>query len=117
MSSREIALKKAGEFVRICLESGLTIDRAVVFGSSVFGRAHKDSDIDLALVSPDFSRNFIQNNHLTLEAKIQVPEVEVHAFYPEAFTPRNPLVEEILKSGVVIYPPQKGLQSSETLAS
>ncbi len=117
MSSREIALKKAGEFVRVCLESGLTIERAVVFGSSVQGRAHEDSDIDLALVSPDFSRNFIQNNHLTLEAKIQVPEVEVHAFYPEAFTLRNPLVEEILKTGVVIYPQKKDLQTPETMVA
>jgi hypothetical protein len=41
------------EFVRL-LGKGLAIEAIVLFGSHACGTAYEDSDIDLAVISPDF---------------------------------------------------------------
>jgi uncharacterized protein len=51
--SKESVLKKAAEYVREA-DKFFSIRKAILFGSFAYGKPHKYSDIDIALVSDDF---------------------------------------------------------------
>lgn len=50
----------AQEFINKVRQSGISITHAALFGSWAKGKATKDSDIDVCLVSPSFGRDYIQ---------------------------------------------------------
>jgi len=85
------------------MSSDLRIDQVYLFGSFAVGTPHQWSDIDLAVVSPDFTDDVIENDmrlaRLTWDVDVRI---EPHAFRPEDFTPDNPWVAEILRSGIRI---------------
>jgi predicted nucleotidyltransferase len=95
------------EFVRL-LEKGLHIEAVVLFGSHALGTAHEDSDIDLAVISPDFeglpmSRRQIMVADLSVHrprdlAPIGYPSSEYHNPGPHSF------LGEIIRTGKVVYP-------------
>jgi len=53
MGNKKIIIKKLKEFKRK-LEKKINIKMIIFFGSRVSGKPHKDSDIDLIIVSEDF---------------------------------------------------------------
>ena len=53
MDNRKTILKKLEKF-RENLKNKIQIERIIFFGSRVSGKSHKDSDIDLVIVSKDF---------------------------------------------------------------
>ena len=88
------------------MQRGIRIKKAFLFGSYAKGQQGEWSDIDLALVSEQFSLDALRNIGLTLDAKIKYPDIEVHHFAVEDFTQENPFVEEIIKTGIplkVVY--------------
>lgn len=115
MYSSRAAIIIANQFVHECVQNGLKVDKAFLFGSYSRNEQHKWSDIDLALVSANFTSNFLENSHLTLDAKIKYPDVEVHAFSVEDFTEENPFVKEIIKTGIPLT--GEPLLTSEELES
>ena len=79
----------------------LIIREAQVFGSYAKGRQSEWSDIDLALVSDQFEGNFFNDrSKLSLYVVRTDTDLETHPFRPEDFNVDNPLVEEILRTGV-----------------
>jgi predicted nucleotidyltransferase len=44
-------------FRRALEENGLRVEKIILYGSHAAGRANKDSDIDIAVVSPDFGKD------------------------------------------------------------
>jgi predicted nucleotidyltransferase len=72
-----------------------------LFGSCASERTHRWSDIDIAVVSPDFGGDSLENDmklmRLTWDVDVRI---DPHAFRPEAFSDENPLVAEILRTGV-----------------
>jgi uncharacterized protein len=77
------------------------IEAAYLYGSQVRGTAMPWSDIDLALISADFSDNLFQERLalMRLAAKID-DRIEPHPFTPERFNINDPLVSEIRRTGV-----------------
>jgi len=53
-SAKDISVKKARLFLDSLREAGIDVSEAYLFGSVVAGLSHKDSDIDLAVVSREF---------------------------------------------------------------
>jgi len=53
-SAKDISVKKARLFLDSLREAGIDVSEAYLFGSVVTGLSHKDSDIDLAVVSREF---------------------------------------------------------------
>jgi len=81
----------------------ITVVQAYVFGSSVRGIRHDWSDIDLAIVSPDFSGDRFEDYKLLIPFIIEVDRsIEVHPFHPRDFNEDNPFIKEILTSGLKI---------------
>ena len=84
------------------LERGnIPIQQAILFGSYARGNSHEWSDIDIALVSDIFAGNRMDDKDKIRAITLSVSsELEVIAFAPQDFTPQNPFVKEILKTGI-----------------
>jgi predicted nucleotidyltransferase len=91
------------DFINILELKNILIDAAYIFGSQAEGTAHEYSDIDLALVSKSFSGIRFDDNVLIIKnTPYTFFDIETHPYRPEDFTPDNPFVEEILKTGIRI---------------
>ena len=44
-------------FVHVLTANGIRVERAILYGSYATGRFHSGSDLDLAIVSPDFGKD------------------------------------------------------------
>ncbi|RLD69396.1 MAG: hypothetical protein DRI95_00020 [Bacteroidetes bacterium] len=99
MYSREIAIKTAEKFVSDCIKSGLNIEKAVLFGSYAKNEQRKFSDIDIALISSQFTLKFLRNNKLTSKINIYYPDIEVHHFNTDYFNSGDPFIYEINETG------------------
>ena len=82
---------------------GVRITQAFVFGSWAKGSAGTWSDIDLAVVSPQFNSWSAKNNLLAKAMRGDFAMVEAHGFHPKKFNPsKNPVVNEITAHGIKI---------------
>ena len=77
--------------------------KAYLYGSYAKGVAGQWSDIDLAIISPDFSEDLLEERIELMKLALRVDDrIEPSPFRPEDFTRDNPLVDEISKSGIEI---------------
>ena len=86
------------------IKDHLPISAVYLFGSYANGTANNDSDIDIAIVSDSFQgiRYFYRQtvHHLVRRDLLKIyNNLEVHPFKTEDFTPDNPFVAEILRTG------------------
>jgi len=110
MATQKILSKKTRTLVEKYLDkvqaSGIEVSKALVFGSHATGQAGKDSDIDLAVVSSDFGRDY----HRELVTLFKLVDTETRELEPIPFSPQglkdkyNPLASEVRRYGVPIYP-------------
>ncbi len=81
----------------------MPITAAYVFGSWAKGTQHKDSDIDVCIVSPK-----LKGWHSRVQALSRAPyddllAIEPHGFTPKEFKPEeDPLAYEIVKYGIKV---------------
>ncbi len=93
----------------ILISRQMKIDGIYLFGSYAKGNPHKDSDIDIAVLSGEFEGiRFIDGSKLSRiiidETYPDLPFVdfEIHPYKTEEFTEDNPFVAEILRTGIKI---------------
>jgi len=74
---------------------------AYLYGSFAKGTSNKWSDIDVAIISPDFTDDLFEErlNLMKLAASID-DRIEAKPFKKDFFDPNDPLVDEIQKSGI-----------------
>ncbi len=113
MLTREIAIKQATDFVLDCLRYGINIEKAILFGLVAKNEQRDNSDIDIALISNDFTKNFIINNKLTSKVNIKYPLIEVHHFNSDYFKTGDPFINEITSTGFEINWTKKQNYSSQ----
>ena len=90
-----------GQYLTSLRDHGFQIQDAILFGSYASGRANQWSDIDLALVSNEFEGVRFKDKYRIRKITISVStDLDVLPFNPRDFTPRNPLVKEILDTGI-----------------
>src|SRR6266480_1727876 len=95
------------EFARL-LERGLRIEAIILFGSHARDMAREDSDIDLAVISPDFEAVPLVRRQLMIAdlsvhrpwdiSPVGYPSSQYHHPGPHSF------LREIIRTGRVIYP-------------
>lgn len=90
-------------YIKLLKENRIPIDQAYLFGSYAKGTAGDWSDIDIALISSVFSGNRIKDRDLIRAYTRKVSTlIEVIPFPPADFNEKNPLANEIIKSGIKI---------------
>ncbi len=48
------------EFVKALRSRNIRVEKAILFGSYATGQATPDSDIDIAVISPDFGKDYVE---------------------------------------------------------
>ena len=71
MAKRKV--KAAVKFLERCLrEGGVTPSKIILFGSQARGKATKDSDIDVLIISEDFrNKNILERAAMTKDAELR----------------------------------------------
>lgn len=98
-------LKTVSEFKKALEKSGMAIDFLIVFGSHAKGIARPDSDIDVGVVSKMFGKDDIAEiQELFKKASRVNTLIEPYPINPKDLKDiYNPIIHEILNTGVVIY--------------
>lgn len=93
--------EKAEEFIKELKKHKIRISNAFIYGSYAKGTARIDSDIDLALISPDFSGNRYLDSIKIIPLRRKIDNrIEPVTFRPEDFNEVDPLATEIKKYGI-----------------
>jgi uncharacterized protein len=101
MYSQDDVIAAAREFLASVSEQGMHVSGAFIFGSYSHGKAGEDSDIDLAVVSSEFTGFRFDDLGKIAQAKIHGnKDLEVHPFAENDFTTENPFAAEIMAHGM-----------------
>jgi predicted nucleotidyltransferase len=77
------------------------IDVAYLYGSYAKGTSNKWSDIDIAIISPDFSDDLFAERLTLMQLAASIDDrIEPKPFKKELFNRNDPLVDEIQKNGI-----------------
>lgn len=90
-------------YIKALERDNIPVRRAILFGSRASRRHDRWSDIDIAIVSEVFEGDRIKDRDRIRKITLAVSsDISPLPFRPEDFTIENPLVKEILKTGVMI---------------
>jgi predicted nucleotidyltransferase len=74
---------------------------AYLYGSFARGTSNKWSDIDVAIISPDFSDDLFEERLKLMKLAASIDDrIEPKPFKKGLFDPNDPLVDEIRKNGI-----------------
>lgn len=96
--------KAVREYRETLQSAGLKVDELVVFGSQAKGTAHEWSDIDVAVVSPDFGIDYHQDLIRLMELRDRgFLAIEPHPLTPEDLNNEwDALAREVRKYGIPV---------------
>lgn len=81
----------------------IKVDKIILYGSYSKGNPRQDSDIDVAVVSPDFTGDKIEDRLRLMKCRWNVDlRIEPMPFRPEEFVPDDPFVREIMETGIEV---------------
>jgi predicted nucleotidyltransferase len=90
------------EFLR-AIQQHQRVEAAYLYGSQIKGTATEWSDIDLAIISPDFSADMFQEQLALMRLAAQIDDrIEPRPFRPKDFNISEPLVSEIRRTGIQV---------------
>ena len=106
MGERELIIEKLKDFKKDLAKNNIPVKKLFLFGSFAIGDFHKDSDIDLVIVSSRFSNmNFFERGALMYSSwKLDYP-VDFICYTPEEFNRLKKgitIVKEAVDNGVAI---------------
>ena|ERR1019366_7310447 len=105
MLTQKSAIEKVRLFAKKVNESGITLQRVVLFGSYAKNTQRKWSDIDVALVSDNFNGAGFYDVALFGKTLIKKPfrSIQPKTYNTSQFNPaKDPFIEEILRTGIEV---------------
>lgn len=88
-------------FITELSNKGIRITAVWLFGSYAKSKVHEWSDIDVAVISPDFIKSRLEERiRLTMIANEIDSRIEPVPFRPDTFVTDDPLVWEIKTTGI-----------------
>ncbi len=84
---------------------GIKVEKIILYGSYSSGEVHKDSDVDIAVVSSDFGRDKYEERKFLLQLAWKIdPRLEPVPISEESFINDTwiPLIYEIRQRGIEI---------------
>ena len=101
MAERNDSLKQIIKRFLEEIQKKYKIDNAYLYGFFAKGTSNRWSDIDIAVVSPDFSDDLFQDRLLLMRVAYSIDDrIESKPFKKELFNHNDPLVNEIQKNGI-----------------
>ena len=95
-----IVKAKALKFAKL-VKKNMQVKQIYLFGSYAKKTNHIDSDIDIAVVSDDFSKNQMDNMLKLMRLRREIDAmIEPHPFLSKDFKKTDSLVNEIIKTGI-----------------
>lgn len=107
MVTRDSAINTARLFINDCQSNGLTFHKVLLFGSAAKNMTHEWSDIDLLLISDQFSDNIFENLKLYSKINIKYPVIETHPYPTKYYYEGDDFIKAISKEGIEILPTPK----------
>lgn len=104
MAEREV-IEKIRKFVELLESQNIRVVKVILYGSQVSGRVHEYSDIDVAIVSPDFGNDRYEEGvklrciAYDVDPRIEPVPVSLKAYEEDTWVP---LIYEIRTKGVEI---------------
>jgi len=81
----------------------MKLNKVILYGSYSKGSERSDSDIDIAVVSPDFTGDRTEDQFRLMKYRRNIDlRIEPMPFRPEEFVLEDPFVREIIETGMVI---------------
>ena len=105
MVEKEI-LVKLRAFQAAIEKAGVRVEKIILFGSRAAGACHEDSDIDVAVVSPDFGKDRFEEGVRLFQIAFKIdPRIEPIPISTESYKNDTwvPLVYEIREKGVAVH--------------
>lgn len=93
------------KFVNALMNKGIQVEKAILFGSYLSGRYSNYSDIDIAIVSPDFGKDRFEEGKILFQTAWRVdPRIEPIPISSESYENDTwvPLIYEIRHNGLEI---------------
>ncbi len=98
-------LEILSEFRVVIERSGIRVSKMILYGSQAGGDIREDSDIDVAVISPDFGRDRYEEGVTLFELAGEVdPRIEPVPVSLELYETGNwlPLIHEIREKGIPV---------------
>ena len=92
-------------FVSALRAKRIRVEKVVLYGSHASGNPRADSDIDLAIISPDFGQNRLKERTMLLQLAWRIdPRLEPVAISSESYERDTwiPLIYEIREKGIEV---------------
>jgi len=102
MLNRKRSINLIHDYVRHCKERNIQIKKVILFGSYANGKADEFSDIDIVLVSDQFTDNSYFNWKMLVPVNVKFVDIEPHPFSSSYFRKGDPFIDEIKKTGIEI---------------
>lgn len=104
MLTQKTAIERVKNFASEVKKSGVHVYKVILFGSYADGKAHKWSDIDVALVADEFTGNGFDDSAYFARINNKKPYllIEARTFPTSYFKKGDPFIEEIERTGIVI---------------
>ena len=102
MVERKI-IKKVYAFVKELKKQKIKVVKVIIYGSRVSGKAHEYSDIDIAIISPDFGKDRYEEGVRLFEIASKIdPLIEPVPISVESYKNDTwvPLIYEIRTKGI-----------------
>ena len=100
---KRTAIKIIKKYIKFLQENNYEVQKAYIFGSYAKGNYDDNSDIDLAIILKNLKNGFnIQVNLMKIRRKFDT-RIEPHPFDEKDFNSSNPLVNEILSTGIKVF--------------
>jgi predicted nucleotidyltransferase len=93
------------KFIEALMGKGIRVEKALLFGSYASGNAGASSDLDVAIVSPDFGKDRMEEGKLLFQIAWRIdPRIEPIPISSKSFENDTwiPLIYEIKEKGIEI---------------
>ncbi|MGA0559114.1 nucleotidyltransferase domain-containing protein [Larkinella sp. VNQ87] len=102
MVTQSIAIELIKKYILVCQDRQIRINKAVLFGSVAKGVARPESDIDVLLVSDQFTHDSVQNWRMLAPVTAQFVDIEPHPYPTDLYSKKDPFIQEVERTGIEI---------------
>ena len=102
MVNQSAAVDLVKQYVHLCNGRNIYFNKVILFGSVAAGTARPESDIDVLLVSDQFTHDSIQNWRMLAPVTAQLYDIEPHPYPTDAYLRKDPFVDEVDRTGIEI---------------